>query len=543
MRARNLLYLRWSLTGLLVGLALAGTLPAQTTVRGLPAQRETERFGLERAWFTQLALGRFSGEIVNVFEYVSPTEARYIAEVVWPQGRQRFLDSQLDAFNRALGREGAKAAADELVERLKRQEIEARVVEHTIPLITLYITTSNGSVQAVDAESGQILWTTTVGSAYHPTLACSASDKYVAVINGTVLYVMDRPTGRVLWSQSTRGIPGAGPALSNTYVFVPTLDGSLDVYTAADPTVPLIRYRATARCQIQPLVTPNSVCWPTDAGHLYVAWANRPGQRYRIETDKPIVCQPAYADGKLYVASLDGYLYCIQENSGLVLWSLSTGDPISSTPVVLGETVFVVTDTSMLWAVKADSGDLLPGASDIRKLLAVSSERIYCSGKHGEIAILARDSRAPLATFLAPDLTFRPVNGATDRLYLANQHGLLMCLREVGRDFPEIHVNLQERSEAEKAKEEAEKEQRQQPAPRGAPPMPMDPDADPFDPFDAGADPVADPFGGGTTADDADPFGGGAMPGADPMDDPFGGGAPADDDPFGAPPAGGNPFE
>lgn len=523
---RQRLALTVALPVLFLCLAAPHDAAAQRRATSLVTDRSASRIGLERTWHTQIAISAFSGSILNLVEYVSPTEARYVAEVKWPDGRQLFRDSDLDAFGRPLRREGAKAKADELLARLTAQEVTPELIEHESPVVSLYVATEGGNVQAIDAESGETLWVSTVGSAFFPTVACGVGDKYVATVNGTTLYVLDRITGNTLWSLRTRGIPGAGPAVSGERIFVPMVDGSIEAYSATDPTEPEFSYRATGRALIQPIVTPTSLCWPTDQGHLYVAWAHRHGLRYRVETEKPILAPPEYAAGKLYLTSLDGYLYCIQQQGGMVLWTLSTGEPISSSPVVIGDTVMLITDSGMLVAANANTGQLLPGTSGVSKFLAASAERIYCAGRQGDLVVLDRASRTPVASLPLRGIEYYFANTATDRVYLASGNGMLQCLREISAEFPLIHVDMQERTvPAEPAEAAPDTEEAEPSAPAGRPVR--DPFADPFS--GEAAEEPADPFGGGA----ADPFGGGA---AEPAADPFGSGAePASDDPFGSP--------
>ena len=63
------------------------------------------------------------------------------------------------------------------------------------------------------------------------TSEAAANEEYVAVVNGSMLYVLDRVGGSVRWQRRLRGAPGAGPALSETQVFVPMIDGMVEAYS------------------------------------------------------------------------------------------------------------------------------------------------------------------------------------------------------------------------------------------------------------------------------------------------------------------------
>ena len=56
----------------------------------------------------------------------------------------------------------------------------------------------------------------------------AANDKYVVVANGSVLYTLDRKSGRILWQRQLGGAPGAGPAMNDTHAFVPMVNGLIE---------------------------------------------------------------------------------------------------------------------------------------------------------------------------------------------------------------------------------------------------------------------------------------------------------------------------
>jgi len=95
---------------------------------------------------------------------------------------------------------------------------------------TLFVQTDRATVHAVDAETGQTLWTRTVGLAAHPTLPVGANDELVAVVNGTTLYLLQRSDGRTLRKDRVDGVPVGGVVLSRYHAFVPMFDGRVMAY-------------------------------------------------------------------------------------------------------------------------------------------------------------------------------------------------------------------------------------------------------------------------------------------------------------------------
>jgi hypothetical protein len=517
---------RWNIgtaTALGLGLSLAWA-TATTSAQGLFSGDIARQFGLERVWFTQANVNRAHGELAGTLLHISNTQARHVYEVKFAGGSLRVSESDLSPFGEPWGAEGAKARADRLAQDLTQQGHTPEIIEHIIPHMTLYLSTSRGVVDALDAETGRRLWTTFVGNSNYPTSAPAADDTRVALTNGSTLYVLDARDGRVLWKRRTRSVPGGGPAINDWFVFVPTVSGAMEAYTSSDATRPPSIYKATGRALIQPIFTARTVAWPTDRGHLYVAPSNREGIWYRIEATKEIVAQPAYSHRTLYIPSVDGYIYAVDEVSGSILWTYSTGEELRQRPMAIGDSLYVVGDEENLYCLDAISGQLRWSTPQIRQLLAVGAEqRMYCVGLRHNLVIVDTNTGSPIEASYQSLPRFRITNHQTDRVFLASPGGLLQCYREAKAEFPSIHVDLSERPTA-------------APPATTTPATPAEPGANPFDTPMSPANPFGAPPAG-----EANPFGAPPAGGANPFGAPA---APTTPNPFGprATEGGANPF-
>jgi outer membrane protein assembly factor BamB len=424
----------------------------------------------------------------------------------------------------------------------QKPEIELKTL--VIRDITLYVTTDRGMVHAIDAETGRTRWAVIIGDRDHPTERVGVSEDYVAVLNGSYLYLLNRATGETAWRRQVDGVPSAGPAITDTYVVVPTFSGNVELYKIAETrTLPHL-YKSNGRVLIQPIVTALSVAWPTDRGFLYVAKASQRGIRFRVEARDTIVSQPSFAaPGKFLTASIDGDVYCVHENSGNELWRFTTGEPISNTPVPIGENVYVVTDKGTLFCIKHELGQEQWWTPRIKRFVSASKDRIYCLGMSDRLVILDAKTGGRIASMGAELLDIFYPNLQTDRIIVGSKTGVIQCLRETQMEWPLLHVEVAEAEEKKRPEIKQEGMDEAKPKPKapaaGGPVDPFGGGAGAANPFGGPAKPAAggqggaaNPFGGG-----ADPFGGGAMPkpaaggqggGADPFGggaDPFGGGA------------------
>ena len=80
------------------------------------------------------------------------------------------------------------------------------------------------------------------------------------------------------------------------------------------------------------------------------------GAKWAFKTGGPIVTSPAIADGVVYIASLDGHLYAVDQESGKEKWNFKSRMPIASSPALSGDTLYFVSSTGALAAIDIATG-------------------------------------------------------------------------------------------------------------------------------------------------------------------------------------------
>ncbi len=248
----------------------------------------------------------------------------------------------------------------------------ARVRHMVLDAGTLFVETDQSVLHVIDADTGRTRWVQQVGRRDHPSFAPAANKSFVAMINGSYLYVLRRYDGKLLRKTLLENTPGAAPAVSQKRIYVPMLNGMVTSYLLKemeDPLAELGRMReeegeqeeegegtveetATAEASVeeaeaaeaerresirlseedsvpitcqsygrvvtQPIVTRQNedeeyVAWPTDRGTLFVCHLLERERHfpieYRLETEAGIAAQPVYTPPNPNIVSDSGVIY------------------------------------------------------------------------------------------------------------------------------------------------------------------------------------------------------------------------------------------
>jgi outer membrane protein assembly factor BamB len=369
----------------------------------------------------------------------------------------------------------------------------------------LYVQTDRAMVHAIDAETGATLWAKQIGRPEHPSLTPGVGRNLLAIINGSRLYVVNRFDGKILLETNIDAAPGAGPAVSDQRVFVPTVMGMLLSYRVEEVSDPLkeaiketpvspedfdkqktedrqsihlsqqairpLTCQSKGRTLVQPVVTRQNeaeeyVVWPTDQGFMYIGRIDRDAAtqidvKYRLQTAAAITAQPTYLypdpkilgdSGIILAASGDGYIHAIIERNGETLWRFSTGEPLSQPAVVINEQAYAATSLSGMYCINIKNGRQMWYAPGIVKFVAASQNHVYCVDKLGLTRVLDASTGAQLDILPTAALPVKMLNTDTDRVYLATSKGLIQCLHEIALTKPLMHGEQRKIAAEESAK-------------------------------------------------------------------------------------------
>lgn len=198
------------------------------------------------------------------------------------------------------------------------------------PLIrngVVFIGGCDGVVRALDEHKGTLLWavdTRTEGCYSSPSLA--GDTLYVGSdgVEQVNLFALDPATSAVRWKFPTPTQIFSTPAVADGVVYVHARNDHIYALNAQDGTV----------------------LWKTPAPS--------PQDQFAVLTDIA-KSSPAVARGKVLVG-IDRDLVALDAKTGVPLWRAPTGRSVHSSPLVVGQTVYVGSDDRQVYAFDLGSG-------------------------------------------------------------------------------------------------------------------------------------------------------------------------------------------
>jgi len=205
----------------------------------------------------------------------------------------------------------------------------------------LYVGSNDKNLYAIDAKNGKEKWSYETKGAIVSSPSVYDDIVYFGSWDNH-LYAVNVETGKLKWKFTAGWGIDSSPTAYNDVVYVGSEDNNLYALDAKDGMLKWM-FTANAGIQSSPTVYGGFVFFGSDDGKLYalnasngdLVWSSAPD--YHIDgiynyVTKPIVSSPKAYDGKIYVGSTNGKIYC---------FDAKTFEP----PVTVVEEVKVPVDT------------------------------------------------------------------------------------------------------------------------------------------------------------------------------------------------------
>ncbi|MFC2071288.1 PQQ-binding-like beta-propeller repeat protein [Chloroflexota bacterium] len=195
----------------------------------------------------------------------------------------------------------------------------------------IYFGASNGKVYALNAADGYKEWEFETGDKIWSMPAIDGDTLFIGSFDNK-LYALDVTDGSKKWEFETEGAIVSTPLVDNNTVYIGSFDRHLYAVNIANGKQ-IWKFPANEEDETKP-------------GNWF--WA------------KPVIY-----DGTVYAASLDGKVYALDAESGDKPVVFDMESPVSSSPVLVGESIVVATQDGMIWRI--DAGNKKKKLVDLKK--------------------------------------------------------------------------------------------------------------------------------------------------------------------------------
>ncbi|WP_254811093.1 right-handed parallel beta-helix repeat-containing protein [Natronosalvus amylolyticus] len=259
---------------------------------------------------------------------------------------------------------------------------EATVVDGVV-----YVGTDDGEVLALDADTGEELWTKELGAAVQTAPSVVDGEVYVGTASfneDNHLYALDAANGDERWSEPTGDTVRSSPVVYDDRVYVGTGTDTITAYHQENGTEDWsVDDGPSWATDVSPVTADGSVFVPIESGDLLALDAETGDELWEKALDTRVRSTPTYVDGTVYVTSsslessgcmgacypreLPTYthtLHALDASDGTEEWTFSDGvettTGVTSPTVVGGSTdvVYFASARQTAYAVDASDGTL-----------------------------------------------------------------------------------------------------------------------------------------------------------------------------------------
>lgn len=288
--------------------------------------------------------------------------------LIWSfQTEYEIISSPIIGLGRVyIGSTDHKIYALDLSDGTKDWEFDTGDYVEASPLLidqTVYIGSLSGSFFALEAHTGQERWKYDIqfeiyGSANWVELE-NHHEKWILVGSyDAKLYCFNAITGRVNWTYETENFINGSPATDGKQVVFGGCDEYLHIVSVSDGAklgevwtgsyIPGSAALVDGRAYVGHYDN-QMVC--IDVIDQKIIWKYEAKDR-----GGPFFSSPAVGRDRILIGSRDGFLHCVDRETGRKIWTFRTRDEVDSSPVIVGDRIVFGSIDGRLYIVSLDNG-------------------------------------------------------------------------------------------------------------------------------------------------------------------------------------------
>ena len=371
------------------------------------------------------------------------------------------LTGEWAMFRHDLGHSGSAESTGVLPQGTAKWIFSTGAAVHSSPAVadgTVYVGSQDFNLYALDVDTGAKRWEYKTGSWVESSPAIVNGVAYFGSNDGR-LYALDTQSGEKIWDFKTEYPVRSSPAITGNIVYF----GGDDYFIyALDKTdgEKLWDYDVKSPA-ISSLVASSGIVYSgSGGGYSYALNALNGQRRLRFKSHYSIHSSPVISDGIVYFATTNGWLYAVDGNartwlreheikplwvqlwavgmpgvpkpppqSGL-LWTLRLGGATSSSPVVVGNTLYIGVENKLL-AIDLQNQQTrweFVTEGTVRSSPAVTDSAVFVGSEDGRLYAVDATTGEKLWDFLTgAKITSSPavVNGI---IYIGSHDGNLYAI-------------------------------------------------------------------------------------------------------------------
>jgi len=230
----------------------------------------------------------------------------------------------------------------------------------------------------------------------------------------------------------------AAPASANPSDNWPMFRGNLEHtgYTpAAGPTdnTLLWSYQTGSGVESSPAVADGRVYVGSYDGKVYCFSAYDNTLIWSYTTGDYVFSSPAVADGRVYVGSYDSKVYCFSAYDNTLIWSYQTGGEVWSSPSVADGRVYVGSDDGKVYCFSAYDNTLIwsyQTGSYVRSSPAVADGRVYVGSDDGKVYCFSAYDNTLIWSYQTGGKVWSSPSVADGRVYVGSCDYKVYCFKD-----------------------------------------------------------------------------------------------------------------
>jgi outer membrane protein assembly factor BamB len=242
------------------------------------------------------------------------------------------------------------------------------------------------TMYALNAHDGTLLWSYQTSGQVWSSPAVENGIVYFGSYDGN-LYALNATTGTLIWKYDTGGQVAESPTVVSGIVYTSSGDGSVYALRAATGTL-VWKYTTGNYVRSSPAVVNGVVYFGSTDHYVYALNAITGTLLWKYDAgDQIFESSPAVFHGIVYIGvdAYAGTLIALNASSGQLIWSYPIGVQINSSPAIANGIVYLAPSDDYLYAIDAVTGTLAwkvatPGGGGTP---TVANGVVYCGGGSG----------------------------------------------------------------------------------------------------------------------------------------------------------------